>query len=149
MKGYTLIEISIAIAIIVLIAGLALMGLRIYKVSSELAGATEEGISFLETARTQTLASQNASQYGVHFETQRIVFFAGAIFNSADPANGEQVLPSSVEISLISLTGGGSDVIFQRLTGVTSQYGTVTLRLKNDVSKTRVITIEQSGAVHL
>lgn len=149
MKGYTAIEMLIAIAIISLIAGLALTGLKTYKTSSELAGAVEDGISYLEDARAQTLSSKQISQYGVHFEQNRIVFFKGISFIPTDPNNREQALPSSVEISAISLNGGGSDVVFQRLTGVTNQYGTVILRLKNDIEKKRIITIEKSGAVHL
>lgn len=149
MNGYTLIEILIATAIIVLIAGLALAGLKTYKTSSELVGAAEDGISYLEDARAKTLASRNASQYGVHFEENRIVFFKGTIFVAADSNNIIQTFPASIEISSISLNSGGSEVIFERLTGATNNYGAITVRLKNDLQKTRIITIEQSGAVHL
>lgn len=149
MRGYTTIEILITAAIIVLIAGIALAGLKTYKTSSELVGAAEEIISYLEDARAKTLSSQDASQYGVHFEENRIIFFKGTTFVASDSNNVTRVFPASIEISSVSLNGGGSNAIFQRLTGATNNYGAITVRLKNDPLKMRMITIEQSGAAHL
>jgi len=47
------------------------------------------------------------------------------------------------------LAGGGSEVVFDRLTGETNQFGKVSLRLKSDLSKTRTAGIKSSGQITL
>ena len=78
-----------------------------------------------------------------------MVLFRGAIYDSLDANNEAVALDSALEIypTPPSLTGGGSDVIFDRLTGKTNQDGTVIIRVKSDTSKTRTITINATGVV--
>jgi len=91
------------------------------------------------------LSAKDSYAYGTHFEFSRIVLFRGATYSSSDTNNKTVLIDGAVEISNISLAGGGQNALFQRLTGKTSQSGTITIRLKSDNSKTKTITIEASG----
>lgn len=103
--------------------------------------------SVLEEARSLTLASKSDQQYGVHFDTNAIVRFAGSVYDSNDPDNVIRELHQRVQILSTTLTGGGDDVIFDRLSGDTSESGTITISLVSDTSDTRVITVSQTGIV--
>lgn len=142
-------EIIVGSAIIAFIVVIALGGLSGLKKTTVLDSAAESGISLLSEARAKTLSSEDQTVYGVHFETSQIVLFKGLSYSPTDPGNQTTVLHSEVEISNIALNGGGSEVIFQRLTGDTLQYGTVTFRLKVDSAQNRTITIGQSGDISL
>ena len=122
-------------------------GLVSFRKTSILTSSVELVASSLLGARTKTLSSEGGYQYGVHFESDRVVLFRGASYVAGDPNNLVTVLPVEVEVSSIALLGGGADLVFARLTGVTSQYGSVTVRVKSDVARTRTISILATGIV--
>ena len=146
-KGFSLLEILVVIGILVLIVALGFSPLPLFKKTSDLNSSVEDGVSFLLEARAKTLSSQGEMQYGAHFESGKTVFFEGAGYSSGSPSNKQIIHPSSVETSSILLNGGGSEVVFKRLTGETDNNGTITFRVKSDTSRTRVITIEKTGVV--
>lgn len=148
-QGITLLEMLIAVAILAILAVITFTVFSNFKRTSALNIAAEDAVSLLIEARSKTLSSKEASQYGVHFETSKAVLFKGITYSAGDPANVIVDLPSGVEVSAIALQGGGSDVIFSRLIATTVQYGTVTLRSTQDITKTRIITIQSTGAVSL
>lgn len=149
MKGFTFIEMMIAIAIIFIITVFSFITLNTFRENQSLKNAVNETISLLNQARSQTLSSQDFSQYGVHFETSRAVLFKGAVFSEPSADNIIFNLPSLVEISGISLNGGGVDLIFQKLTGKTDEFGTIVFRAKNDISKTKTIEIKNMGVINI
>lgn len=146
-KGFTILEILIVIAIsaILMVGGMSAYSHFTKKKSLEL--TTQTIASYLKDARSFTVASKGDTTYGVHFETNRIVLFSGATFSDVATDNREHTLPGNIEISTINLNGGGSDVVFQRLTGATSQYGTTTLSLLADITDTKDIVIEATGII--
>lgn len=146
-NGFTLVEILIGIAILMLLAVIGWNTLSRFRQTADLNRAAEAGISLLNDARSRTLSSVDASQYGVHFQTDRIVLFKGGSYSAGSPDNVEFLLPRTVEVSSISLIGGGSDAIFTRLTGMTSQSGTITFRLIANTAQTRMITILPGGVI--
>ncbi len=146
-QGLTIIEVLVALGILTLLAGVVLGVFPAYRRSVNLNTAVETGTVLLAKARTRTLASVGATRHGVHFETSRMVLFRGATYNALDPANEVADLPNGVEIFSITLNGGGVDVVFDRLTGGTNSFGTVTLRSSADPEKTKVLTILKTGSV--
>ncbi len=148
-KGLTFIEIIIAIAIILIIIVFSLISLNTFKENQSLKNAVNEAISLINQARSKTLSSQDFSQYGIHFELSRAVLFKGTTFSEIDASNIVFILPDSVEISDINLNGGGVNLVFQKLTGKTDEYGTVVFRAKNNISKTETIDIKSTGIVDI
>lgn len=149
MKGFTFIEIIVVIMILGLITGFIFISLSSLRKSQLLNSAVDETTALINEARSRTLASRDFSQYSIHFESSRIVLFKGTIFSEPNFENEETVFSYDIEISNISLNGGGSNVIFQKLTGKTDEYGSITLRIKSAPSKTRTIIINATGIVNV
>ena len=144
-KGFTMLELVVVVAIVVLLASIIITSFSQFRNSKVLDTGVENTLSVLAKARGNTLSSKNAYQYGVHFEATQAVLFRGATYSSFDTNNEAALLDNALEISSISLTGGGSNVLFDRLTGKTNMNGTIVIRVKSDTSKTKTITINATG----
>lgn len=144
--GFTLIELIISLGIIGTLLLLTFISASSFRAHTNLVTSAN---NFLEDARSQqskTVASEGASQYGMHLETTRYTLFKGSNFSSRDPAFDEvRNLPSSLEFLSWSI-GGGNDIVFERVTGITQNSGTATLRHKDSV-QVKAITIAPSGEV--
>lgn len=147
MKGFTLVEILISLAILAVVLTVALHAILSFRAVSDLNATGEQVASFLSEARNKTLASKSDTQYGIRFNLDRCVFFSGAVFASSTPGNKEYVFPRDVEISSIALAGGSKDTVFDRLTGETAGSGAITVRIKADTSRTRTVSISSTGLV--
>jgi Tfp pilus assembly protein FimT len=146
-KGSSFTEILVIIAISVLIVGGVTASFSVFNKSQNIKGAVSEISSELDEARALTLASYDNTVYGVHIESDKVTLFKGDTYSSVSADNEVTELSPRVSISGISLSGGGDDVIFQRLTGKTDQYGTLTVSLISDITETKVITIQESGII--
>lgn len=147
MKGFTFIEIIITVAVLMVITVFTLVTLNTFRENQSLKNSVNETIALINQARSKTLSSQDFSQYGIHFESSRIVLFKGITFSEPNPDNIVLTLPSKIEISGISLNGGGVNLIFQKLTGKTDQFGSIIFRVKNNISKMKTIDIKNTGIV--
>jgi len=143
--GFTLLEILMTIAIFTIITVIIVAPLSDFRASRVLDAGVEDVVTILNEARIDTLSSKNNSQYGVHFESTRMVLFKGTTFVEPDSNNKEVLFDSALEMPSILLNGSGVDVVFERLSGSTNQYGTIVLRVKNNPSTSITITIEQTG----
>lgn len=149
-KGITVLEILMAVAIIAIITAVVIPSLSKFRKEQTLNNSTSDIISLLNKARNDTVSSLNSTNYGVHFETTRAVYFIGSVFDNNAPTNSVVTIDTSASIPVsggISLNGGGSDVIFTRLTGETANYGTITVRLVSDATRQKTITISKTGAI--
>ena len=147
-SGFTLIESLIVLGIFMLIAVIAIPAYRNFQKQADLINTTEAIINILRLTQSKTLTSEQASQWGVHFSSSEYTLFKGADYalrNSSFDKN--YTVPNLVEIHEISLEGSGSDVVFERITGQTNQFGSISLRLKSNVLETKTIVIELSGQI--
>jgi len=145
-EGFTILEILVVVGIIVILTGIALGAYNNFSKQVDLDVTTQGILSTLRDARSRTLASEGETVYGVHFETDKYTLFAGSVYDASASANKVQDL-TSTEIYSISLTGGGSEVLFDRIRGTTDQYGSLGLRLVDNPSRTQTITIDSGGQV--
>ncbi len=146
-RAFTIVELLIAIAVISVLFIIIVSAFSSFNRNASVVSSTQIVLSGLGEARTKTLASQGESVYGVHFGVDSVTLFKGSVYNVSDPENEEKKLPAQTTIGNIALQGGGSDVVFIRLTGATDQYGTVSVS-EPSASVTKTITIEQTGVVH-
>lgn len=144
MKGFSLLEIIGAFAVLLVITAIVVGGFLRFKHGSELTLVKEHALSQLREAKTRTLASRDNAAWGARFEIDRVILFKET-YSAGDSKNETVMMPNAVEISAITLNGGGGDVVFKRLTGETDQYGTITIRLKNDLAQIRAIIITSTG----
>lgn len=148
-KGISLIEILIVVSIIATISAIVVINLSKFRNQQVLQNTTEDVVSLLNEARNSTISSKNSNTYGVHFQSDKTTLFSGASFTS-DPSNKQINLDSSVIIPVtggINLNSGGNDVIFTRISGDTTNNGTITIQLVNDITQQKVITISKIGVI--
>ncbi len=148
-KGFTVLEMLIAIAIITLMVTIVTISFSKLNSAQTLEKSATLVTSVLDEARSLTFSSKGDSQYGVYFENSKVTLFKGAIYSSTDPANVITDLHSLVGLRNITLSGGGTSVVFKRLTGNTDQTGTMEIFLKDSPTTFRTITISATGIVEL
>ena len=154
--GFTLVEVLTIVGILIVLTGMAVPAFRFFGRESDLNNSAEEIINTLRLAQNKTLASEGASQWGVYFSTtttpHQYILFEGSSFASRATSSDEvHQLSKSIEIYEIDLWGG-NEVVFEKVTGYTSstsQIGRVSIRLKDEPSKTKTIYVENSGLISL
>ncbi|OHA56908.1 MAG: hypothetical protein A2114_00370 [Candidatus Vogelbacteria bacterium GWA1_51_14] len=142
-RGFTVFEIVIAVAIIAIVATIILGQAGVFRRQAALAGEAERLLTILERARTETLASKDSLNYGVYFEVGAVTIFSGSAYVAGATGNEVISLDSSVEIIAIDFTD--NQVVFERLTGVASNSGSITLALAADNTKIKQIAVGASG----
>lgn len=145
-------EILLTIGILIILMGISIPFFRSFGKTADLNRAAEETANLLRLAQSKTTASENGSQWGIKFSLlespHQIILFAGNDFSLRDPSCDEVYqLPQSVELHNINLNDGGTEAIFEKVTGSTSQYGDISLRLKNEVSQEKRIYVSNSGLI--
>lgn len=148
-RGVTLVEILVAISIMMLISSLVLAAFSSFRAQKTLDAAVEETLAAFSHAHLDTISSKNDQQYGVHIETDQVVYFIGPTYTTGAVTNVIHQLHTAIEIVNVSLNGGGSDVLYQRLSGTTNQYGTFELRPKARPTITTTVTISGTGATSI
>jgi len=148
-KGFTLIEILAVISILAVLFAIISSPIMSFYRKVVFQGATENVLTMLDEARKSTLSSYYSSQYGVHVTSSTITLFKGNSYSAVDPNNDVYELSSAVEITEINLTGGGNDVVFERITGETTQDGTIVLTPRIGDFSSSTITVHKSGLVEI
>lgn len=152
-SGISFIEMIMVVAILVILISITAPVFIFFQRGLEFNNNIEETINVLKIARNKTLASEGASQYGVYFDNtsspHQYILFKGESFALRDNSFDEiSNLSDNTEVYNIDLNGG-NEIVFDRVTGSTSQPGSISLRLKTDLTKTKTIYIEGSGYVKL
>ncbi|MFC1701092.1 prepilin-type N-terminal cleavage/methylation domain-containing protein [Patescibacteria group bacterium] len=148
-NGFTLIEILTTITISIILMSISSISYIYFSRKTDLDKTTYDIITTIQTAQAKTLSSEDSFQYGVHFENDKYVLFKGNSYLAGDPNNKEYSLPDRIEIYNINLTGSGSEVIFQKISGKTDQNGTIGLRIILEPSNEKTITITSLGNTEL
>ncbi len=143
----TLVEIILVVAIVGMIAALGSVSFSTVTARQALDKNTDAVVAVLDQARSYTTSAKAATVYGVRLLSTGPVLFTGTTYNSSDTSNAPFVLDPRLSISNISLNGAGQDVIFNKLTGTTTQYGSFRVTLTNTPTSYRTVTIYQTGIV--
>jgi len=153
-RGFIFIELVVVIGILVMLAAIAIPAFRFFQKESDLNNSADQIINALRLAQNKTLASEGDSQWGLYFSAttspHQYTLFQGANYASRQASLDEiHKLPKGVEIYEINLESGGFETVFERVSGITQQFGTIALRLKTDNAKTATVYIENSGQAGL
>ncbi|MBI4134317.1 MAG: prepilin-type N-terminal cleavage/methylation domain-containing protein [Candidatus Terrybacteria bacterium] len=139
-RGFTLIEVVLSVAIIMLVGAALLVSFAQLERSTAL-NRSSDGVSvFLRLARERTIAAENNAQWGVNVAVDQMRLFTGASFSG--DAEDTFTLPNGVTATA-ALAGGGSDVVFDRIDGTTATSGTITLT--GPGGGQRILTVFSSG----
>ncbi len=146
-SGFTFLEIVLVIAILGLAITVVSLSFSKLESSQVLDKSSLSVVSVLSEARSATLSALDDSQYGVYFQDDQMVLFKGGSYATSTQGNATTTLHSLVGIRNISLSGGGSVVVFKRLTGSTDQSGTLDVYLRSDPSRYKRISIGGTGVI--
>ncbi|MBI2462790.1 MAG: type II secretion system protein [Candidatus Spechtbacteria bacterium] len=144
-RGFTLIELLVALSVFAILIAVPMGVYYSFIPKGDLNGDARGVQSALELARRQTIASKASTQYGVQMISDKVVIFPGITYDPANSANQIIQLDPRDEIYEISLTGGGSAVVFNRLDGSTDYDGYISLRVKSDHAIYQNLYIDSSG----
>jgi prepilin-type N-terminal cleavage/methylation domain-containing protein len=146
-QGITLIEILLVLAIVAILIAVTLPQFSKMREQQNLKNAVADVVSVLNRARSQTLASVDSSEYGVHFESGHAIIFKGTVYSAGSADNETTDILSPVSISNVTLNGtSGStgELYFSRLYGEPSKSGTITI---SSSSFSKTVTISATGGV--
>lgn len=141
-NGMTVIELLVVIAVLGIIFSVVIPQFSKMRENQVLKSGVVDVLSSINKARSQTLASLNSSEYGVHFEPNLIVIFKGTDFSTRDTTKDETiniVTPAIMSSGTLALP---ANIFFNRLSGMPSTTGTV---IVSTSSYSKIITISATG----
>ena len=143
-SGVTFLEITITVGILGLLLAVIMPSFLSFRRNSILNTETQEIVTIINKARLSTMSSKGDTKYGVHFESGKIVLFPGVVYTGGADGNEEHILNPALTLSVIVVSGGGPDVVFEKITGATNQNATTTLLVMGSTASTTIV-IHPSG----
>jgi len=152
-NGFTIFEIIIAVAILSVLSLVTISNFYFWNKKKDVDNNIQEFANILRLAQNRTISSENSSQYGVYINTavnpNSYILFSGVNYASRIiSADQVYLLTKSVEFFGINLSGGGSEIVFDKLTGASAKSGDISIRSKSDTSQIKTIYITNSGTIN-
>lgn len=148
--GFTLVELTLVMALFALLSGFALMNVSRPQTDASLDASVQAIIADIKQQQLKAMTGEsgNASSsqpHGIFFETNRYTLFQGAIYNSNDSNNFQIALRPNVRIS--ANTFPLATAVFAKRSGELPG-GPYTLTIVNDAGNESVtLTINRLGGV--
>jgi prepilin-type N-terminal cleavage/methylation domain-containing protein len=133
-KGFTLIELSLVVAIMSVVAGLSVPIYQSFQVKNSLDVTTNIIVQELRRAQTLAQSASEDSNWGVNASSGNIILFKGGDFSSRDTSFDE-----TFDVSTAVSFSGVTEIIFSKIYGEPQPNGTITLTAANNDSKSIVI----------
>ncbi len=144
-NGFTLVEISIAIGILAILASLSVVTLVSYGERQQFNQVLYELQNGLREAQSKSRAALNNTTHGVYVGTSTLEYFAGSVGVPGSAANQRVTVPAGITITP-NLTGGVRQVVFARVTGTPSVTGTIVVTDTRSFT-TATVTLSAGGLV--
>lgn len=147
-RGFTLLETVLVLGILGAALALLIPVGRQFHLGSLLDAEAQALASDLVYARSAAVAGLSDADHGVHVEaspTDQWVRFRGSTYAAGAPGNDVHLLPGSVDITSVTLNGGGNDIVFRERRGTTATAGSVVLRSPS--GETHTISVNAEGVV--
>ncbi len=144
-QGFSMAEIVIVIAVLGIITAIAVGKFSSLKERQSVETAVADIVTVFNKEKSNTLASVDSLEYGVYFQSDRIVSFKGKLYNGLGYEQTRIALPSTItNVTLSSVSSIPAELYFSRLTGAPSKKGTITVTA-GTFSKT--ITVGATGEI--
>lgn len=146
MKGFTLVELILVIAIMAILAALTIPAMGQFANRTQIDATTDEIISALRFAQAKAMAVEQDSKFGVYFDNanQKFYIFRGLNFGDNPSENIEYSYPNTINL-VQAFTNNQAD--FEKLFGTTIDTGNITIT--NNIGQTKIISISTEGKIEL
>ncbi len=151
-KGFTIIELILVITVLVIVVSAVFTLQGGILADTYLDTNSEQIVQNLRLAQMRSIARVNDSQWGVYFDEDaggtgdKFVLFKGTSYATRD-SNYDIVteLPDIISLSSISLNGSGADMVFAKLSGDSSTYGSILI--SDNLGNSNTISINSKGSI--
>ncbi len=150
VSGFSLVELLVIISIMILIGLVVMPKLISFQRNQAIQNTATSITSLLNKAKSDSNSSLNSNNYGVHFESEYMVYFVGNTYSESDPNNQRVDFDSGVRTlgsGGVNLNGGGDDIVFPRRTEDVIGYGTIVIQLIAEESTQKTITVSKIGSI--
>lgn len=138
-SGFTLIEVLISLALIMLIMAISVPLYQSFQIRNDLSIAINTTAHMLRRAQLLSQAV-DIDSWGVYIQNGRLTLFRGPSFASRNPDFDELV-----ELPSISLASGLSEIVFSKFSGKPQTIGTISLTSTNNEIST--LNINEEGII--
>ncbi len=139
MRGFTLVEMVLSVAIMAILIGLATPVYFSYQTNNEFGLATEAGVRSLRRAQLLAVNMEQDNNWGTYFSTSSITVYVGASFGSRNSNYDEPYsLPASVTSTVV-------DINFSKFTG--EPVASTSITLSSDSGDRKIISVNAKGLV--
>jgi type II secretory pathway pseudopilin PulG len=147
-RGFTLIETIFVAAIGIILASVMFASLTNQSAIQNLDFAASSLVSYLRDAQERARGQQSGLEWGVQLNNSSgsqgyYVLFSGPTLTSTTSV---AYLPLAVEFSNPA-SGFSKEILFSKQTGLPVASNTIILRLVNDPSRTKTITVNLNGSI--
>ena len=141
MRGFTLVEALLSLAIIAIITGLSAPVYFSYSTRNNLGLAVDAGVQSLRRAQFLALNQERDSNWGTYFSTSSITLYNGNDYSTRNVNYDERYdLPTTV-------TSTVADVNFNKFTGEANETSTVLNTVSDNLSDSYTIRVNLKGMV--
>ena len=139
MKGFTLLELLLSVALLGALAGLSLPVYRTLISKNDLDIAADTVAMSLRRAQLLSQAVSGDSAWGVKVQNGSVTLFKGAAYAGRDADFDETfTVPPTIGVS------GTSEIVFTKFTGYVPTTGTINLSAESDEQS---VAINEQGTV--
>ena len=151
--GFTLIELVVAMAIILILAGFVTLSLISEQNITSVNATVDTLVSSMASQQTKAMASKSeglptGQSFGVYFQSDRYTLFKGTTYSASDSANFTTILDGGIRFT--NITFPNNTIVFLIISGEISEFvaGQNTITVRNTQGpETKTITVNKYGVV--
>jgi prepilin-type N-terminal cleavage/methylation domain-containing protein len=140
MKGFTIVELLLTVAMIAIITGMAIPLYSISQSKDDLETESSMIAGAVRSARIFSTSGKENSEWGFHVETGKLIIFKGTSYSSRDISFDEEL-----QIGESIVFSGLNDVYFTKLYGIPNTTGSLVLTIPD--GSTKNIEINGQGTI--
>lgn len=139
--AFTVIELIIVVAILGVLMTIITSSFANFHRNSILNTEAINLVTLINKARVLSISAKNDTQYGVHLESGKAVLFEGGAYSPSSSTNETHIFETGLTLSNITVQGGGTEIVFNKITGSTSNSATTTLLITGTTASTTVVVM--------
>ncbi|HAT73705.1 MAG: hypothetical protein US30_C0007G0047 [Candidatus Moranbacteria bacterium GW2011_GWF2_36_839] len=141
MKGFTLVEIMLVVSLMVIVGTISVPVYQTVQLQNDLDLAISSITQTLHRAQILSQGSDGDSTWGARVSSGSVILFKGTTYASRDPLYDEvfEISPNLVISSSGFVSPTSPELIFSKMLGEPTPYGTITLTTVSNQAKNIVI----------